>query len=1268
VVAVTEDAAIRARLRVELSDLLRARDDASGALAELRLAAAEAPRLPSVRLALLSAAGQMPVSKRARFLAKLVEEDAEAQGDPVSVWGDAAASARAESGAVDDAIVAWLALATDARVPMYRRRAAARRASSVAEDRSPAQFLAALRLHAGLTTGRTRLALLRRAIGIARGAKDRTALLGLAADWLDIGGAPASAAALVKQAWAAGAPASEVARLEAEIARRLGRRPPAPAMRSLRAALEPGQNGAAPEVRRPSRARRDAAALLEEALQAARAGQAGRARRLAERALRSGGEGRRYGGGDGASDASLAPRLGAVDAALRQAGALREALLLRRTQLEAEPEATRARALIALAADAAAAGLDRLARTWRADVSLAMPPPRPSALPRPVSPADHYLGAQRLLARMAPDAPVDPVLALLSGAVAGHVAADEALALGERLIARSAPTSTGAAESTARVDPRFVDLLRAASAAETEDVRRARIAERLADALERLQDPIGSIAVLARALETLPPEVGVTLRLRRSRLLRQLGRLRELGEALDRDVVALTGPPRLAAFTERAALLDGAGEPERALEVRLRALGDHPAELPLLSAARRRFESTGRPDQSLRLAVAAVEHVTAPAERLALLRDIAVLSEKAARNLTDAATAWLAVLEIDPDDVNAAEAAERLLVASGQSDRCADLLAWAAARAAGAAASMSGESSAAGDNPRPEDPARRAALLWRLAELRRARLGQEDEALRLYVELGRLSGQAAATPMALDPVPGRRSGKQLALHTARAAVAPTAVDRARALLDRGLYIFDHAGKTGIADAERELMRALDLDPRNVDIVIALERVTERNGRWAELGETLRGKAAEVVPSAAARLWYGAGRASERMANLEVAREAYQRAAALDPALRQPVSALARLAAARADWAEAARLLEIEIDLCVMPGDKARVSSELAGVVGEHLRQPGRALELLEAAATLFPDDAVTLERLYRFNLAAGGPRWEQAGLVLERWIAAGATIPDAADKYFAVGAAAEADGRADRALAFYSRAYGRNNSHREALERLSEICFDRDQWENAWKATEALLDRHRPVLSRGAISELLLRSALCDVHVAQRTSAVNGMAALLNGGVRFVADGGVRDVAESWGAMRLEPRLLAGLDGERRARAVKRSTDALALVEGEPGPVRAGARQLLGAIAMVDRRWTDALAFLEALGDDQSCHARERGGFLIAAGDIRQHEKHDPDGAQRLYQRARELVPRDARLDTRLEHSLDGDIEGATVVESGDSASDSASKTGKYRI
>ncbi|HVR63302.1 MAG TPA: hypothetical protein VMU50_15470, partial [Polyangia bacterium] len=689
VLAATPDAIARARLRVELSGLLRARSDPFAALSELRRAAHEAPQLPGVRLALLSAAAELAPGERAMLLA----EHARADKGPVAIWAHAAAAARAENGAVEEATRAFLEIAVDGRVPAHRRRAAARRALALA-DASPRQQVAALRAQAALAGGRNRLALLRRAATLAERAGDAPALLAVAGDWLVAGGPADGAVAWLGRARGAGATPVALAALESEIARRAPAPPPAPAVVTAAAPLR--RSGPPPSP----------LALLAEAALAARAGRPRTARRRAEQALRL-----------DQTAVDLAPAVDAVVVALQQAGAVRDALAVRRTFLESAPAEARAAGVLALAQAAADAGLDDLAAAYRTD--LAPPSPSPSPSPSaaisedraPASRAGSFLAAQRRLARLSPGASVEPVLALLENAVSGHAAADDALALGEKLLAAGFPDG----------EARRVDLLRAANGTETDPTRRARLAERLAEALEQRRDRVGAVAVLEAALETLPAGMGASLRQRRARLLRDFGRPKDLAAALQGDIAALDDDERRDAFAERAVLLEAAGDPEGALEVRLAALIENPGDLPLLREARRRLDETGRWELSLRLASSAVAHLPAPAERLPLLRDIARLSEAAAHNLADAAKAWLEVARLDPTDVAAADAAERLLTALGDWDRCAALLAWQAARPPAAGSPSDGAAEV-----------RRAGLLWRLAELRRTHLGQEEEATRLY--------------------------------------------------------------------------------------------------------------------------------------------------------------------------------------------------------------------------------------------------------------------------------------------------------------------------------------------------------------------------------------------------------------------------------------------------------------------------------------------------------------------------------------------------------
>ncbi|HVV50528.1 MAG TPA: hypothetical protein VHO06_12760, partial [Polyangia bacterium] len=578
-----------------------------------------------------------------------------------------------------------------------------------------------------------------------------------------------------------------------------------------------------------------------------------------------------------------------------------------------------------------------------------------------------------------------------------------------------------------------------------------------------------------------------------------------------------------------------------------------------------------------------------------------------------AAAAWLAVLEVDPTDFAAAAAAERFLVATGDWERCADLLAWLAARVPAV-----GPAPAAGDGP----PSR-ATLLWRLAELRRGRLGQPDEALRLYAELG-ATGPAALPPLADPPALAAfvRRDPALVVETARAAVAPSAADRARALLDRARAL---AARGRREDAEQDALAAVELAPRDMEAIAALEALFEEPARARFLADELGRRAVRVEPLSAAALSYGRGRAAARAGDDAGAREAYRRAMSLDPTLAEPIAALGALASKEGDWSEVAKLLESELGLTTSPARKGALLLELAVLHGDRLGGPARAVALLDEAAKHLGGEPRVLDLRSRFNLGAGN--WQAAAEALDQLAARSATIPDAAARYFAVGAAAEAAGEVDRALTLYSRSYARDGGFRPTLERLSAICFERAQWDNAWKATEALLDRHGEALDPAVRATMLVRSALADLHVGQRVSAVGKLGEIVTRGPSYAPDAGIRDVAESWAGMHLEPRLLTTLEGRRRERVLRRAREAFALTDGGTDAARRQALEILGALAMVDGRWEEAASALDALASDPTFEADRRAAFLVAAGDVMARRYGDREVAEPFYERARSLWP-----------------------------------------
>ena len=312
----------------------------------------------------------------------------------------------------------------------------------------------------------------------------------------------------------------------------------------------------------------------------------------------------------------------------------------------------------------------------------------------------------------------------------------------------------------------------------------------------------------------------------------------------------------------------------------------------------------------------------------------------------------------------------------------------------------------------------------------------------------------------------------LAIETVRALVASTAADRSRALVDRAALLVERGR---VADAERDALAALELDARNIDAISTLERLYEGERRARELADELGRRAARLPPTDAAPLYFGRGRAAERAGDRRGARSvpagdvAGPDAGRTDHGARRARGARGRLVGGRGAARERAGSRD-------RAKRKGPLLLELATVHGDRLGDPARAVSLLETAARHLPNDPRLMDLGARFHLAAG--HWQVAADALDRLAARGATIADAAERYFAVGAAAEAAGEPDRALTLYSRSYGRDSGYRPTLERLSAICFERGQWDNAWKATEALLERHGPALSPADRATLLVRSAL----------------------------------------------------------------------------------------------------------------------------------------------------------------------------------------------
>src|SRR6478609_9952159 len=157
-IAAATDARARARLRVELAAVVRARDPAV-ARDELTNAAREGGASQALTMAAIAMARTLPPPERVAWLNGFANVGAGAGGAAVPTIVVALAGAQLEADQPRDAARTLLALVRDERLPMHHRRAASSRLVRICDRVDPILGRSALYAAAMLSAGKSRRAL-----------------------------------------------------------------------------------------------------------------------------------------------------------------------------------------------------------------------------------------------------------------------------------------------------------------------------------------------------------------------------------------------------------------------------------------------------------------------------------------------------------------------------------------------------------------------------------------------------------------------------------------------------------------------------------------------------------------------------------------------------------------------------------------------------------------------------------------------------------------------------------------------------------------------------------------------------------------------------------------------------------------------------------------------------------------------------------------------------------------------------------------------------
>ncbi len=402
---------------------------------------------------------------------------------------------------------------------------------------------------------------------------------------------------------------------------------------------------------------------------------------------------------------------------------------------------------------------------------------------------------------------------------------------------------------------------------------------------------------------------------------------------------------------------------EAALPWLERCLAGMPEDMPLLDRIAELHRRADRPESLLRVLGERLARTTRPGERRAVHLERARLFEVRLGAEAQALDELEAALRLSPDDPEILAALDRVCAALGRDVRRAEVL-EARIRLAPVAG--------------------RAPLRRALATLLLERLDRPARAVEL-LEDALAEDEAAGAP--------RAEALQVLGHALRAAgrlerwaelgeqelarldpTAPVFAERRHALAWELARAYEGPlGRPG--DALVHLRALADEPPAGGDEATRERHAAERAAAEERLLDWLRRERSDVELSRrlAARLgraggdaaaWIELGRLrEERLHTLGAAAVAYREALAQDPASREALRGLRRVAERLGDFAELARTLELELGLALPPRERAPLLRRLGEIAWRRLGSTTRASRAFAAALEADPGDRASLHAL-----------------------------------------------------------------------------------------------------------------------------------------------------------------------------------------------------------------------------------------------------------------------------------------------------------------
>ncbi len=257
------------------------------------------------------------------------------------------------------------------------------------------------------------------------------------------------------------------------------------------------------------------------------------------------------------------------------------------------------------------------------------------------------------------------------------------------------------------------------------------------------------------------------------------------------------------------------------------------------------------------------------------------------------------------------------------------------------------------------------------------------------------------------------------------------------------------------------MQILDDEPNDVDALTALSRLFEAAQDWDRCLDVSK-RLVELTTDQNVKmdLYFRLGRIAEEFQhdNAEAER-LYAEALAINPSFVPALRKLSRIYEERHDWLKAAKMLEQAQGHTANMVEKASYLYEGGIIRLDHLDDPERAAELLEACLAIDPEhvDAALRYTDILWERKQYADAFPHLQMLVRKLEAAQADRELLAKVYYRFGKAAETRGELEKAQQVYYKAYQIEKTSLPILQGMASVCDALKQYDQAFKLYKQIL-------------------------------------------------------------------------------------------------------------------------------------------------------------------------------------------------------------------